>query len=151
MLGGSMEDGAYRPCTACARPGLSQRNPSRYCLGRLCDVTASAVPVMTRWATVFRSRARNRASTARLSQQANVAGGESLPWLCATADHWTAVRYGGPLVRGSLATASGGPFWAARASCGNVRTVLERSQAPLSSSKRVWHNSDIWPLSTCLN
>jgi hypothetical protein len=72
-------------------------------------------------------------------------------WLCATADHWTAVRHGGPLVRGSWAAASGGPFWAARTSCGNVRTVLERYQAPLSSSKRVWLNSDIWPLSTCLN
>jgi hypothetical protein len=72
-------------------------------------------------------------------------------WLCATADHWTAVRYGGPLVRGSWAAASGGPFWAARTSCGNVRTVLERYQVPLSSYKRVWLNSDIWPLSTCLN
>ena len=79
MLGGSMEDGAYRPCTACARPVYFARKPSGYCLGRLSDVTASAVPVMTRWATLLRSRARNRASTARLSQQANMAGGESLP------------------------------------------------------------------------
>ena len=61
--------------------GRDFRKESRHgtaLVGRLCDVTASAVPVMTRWATVFRSRARNRASTARLSQQANMAGGEPL-------------------------------------------------------------------------
>ena len=41
MLGGSMEDGAYRPCKACAQPGYFARKPSEYCLGRLSDVTAS--------------------------------------------------------------------------------------------------------------
>ena len=72
-------------------------------------------------------------------------------WLCATACLWTAVTYGVPLARGNYAPTSSGPFSAARTSCGDVRVVLESSQAPLSGSKGVWHNSDIWPLSTCLN
>jgi hypothetical protein len=55
-------------------------------------------------------------------------------WLCATAYHGLAVSYRLPLVSGNYAPASSGPFSAARTGCGDVRAVLESSQAPLSGS-----------------